>query len=406
MTYQSVPNQEQRGAFASAEKKHPFIDADSHIEDHDGIFEHLDRAFWHRRPKIVHIGDMIAHRTQRNYAWLIDGEMRPKMQGYQASCHASPITTDYARLKPVSTAIQGILDIDAYCAKMDEIQLDVATIYSTLFLQPLTRDPLFEDALMRAYNSHMAETCGQRPDRLKWAALLPMRLPHLAVKEVHRAKALGASSLMVLGTVGSVLLHDRRFDPVWAAAEEVGLPVCVHVGWAHDGIGEGLDSPAAAFILNFELTIVFGFFSFLGGGILDRFKSLKVGFLEGGASWFPTVMDRMDKWRVTPAAEVWPAEKSPMEYIREREIYFTVEGDEANLADFTNLIGPDRILGAADFPHTHYAGGKLGEAFSSIRERDDVPEDQKDLIFGPNAMRFYGFKPEDVYFGKAGAAAR
>ena len=216
MTYQSVPNR--RGAFASAEKKHPFIDADSHIEDHDGIFDHLDRAYWHRRPKIVHIGDMIAHRTQRNYAWLIDGEMRPKMQGYQASCHASPIVTDYAKLKPVSTAIQGILDVDAYCAKMDEIQLDVATIYSTLFLQPLTRDPLFEAALMRSYNSWMAETCAKKPTRLKWAALLPMRLPDQAVKEVHRAKALGATSLMVLGTVGSVLLHDRRFDPVWAAA--------------------------------------------------------------------------------------------------------------------------------------------------------------------------------------------
>ena len=147
-------------------------------------------------------------------------------------------------------------------------------------------------------------------------------------------------------------------------------------------------------------TIVFGFFSFLGGGILDRFKSLKVGFLEGGASWFPTVLDRMDKWRVTPAAEVWPAEKAPIDYLREREIYFTVEGDEANLPAFVDLIGADRILGAADFPHTHYAGGKLGEAFGSIRERDDVPDAHKDLIFGPNAMRFYGLKPEDVHFSK------
>ena len=40
------------------------------------------------------------------------------------------------------------------------------------------------------------------------------------------------------------------------------------------------------------------------------------------------------------------------------------------------------------------------KASGSIRERDDVPHAHKDLIFGPNAMRFYGLKPEDVHFSK------
>lgn len=402
MTYQQPPaDKKTRTAFSSAsQKKYPFIDADSHIEEHDGVFDYLDKDYAHRRPKIVHIGDMIQHRTSRNAVWLIDGEMRPKMQGYNASVHASPIDSDYARLKPVNTAVQGLTDVDAYCAAMDEIHLDVATLFPTLFLQPLTRDPLFEAALMRSYNSFMGETCGQRPDRLKWAALVPLRAPQEGVKEVRRAKALGASAITITGTAGDILLHDRRFDPVWAEIQDQGMPLCIHVGWTHDGIGASCDSPAAGFILNFELGIVFGLFSFLAGGILDRFPRLRIAFIEGGADWFPTAVGRMEKWRKTPTAEVWPAEKGPMEYLREREIYFTVEGDEDTLVDFVNFVGVNRILGAADFPHVHYEGGKLGEAFGDIREREDISDSDKDLIFGANALNFYGYKVEDLYFAR------
>ena len=92
---------------------------------------------------------------------------------------------------------------------------------------------------------------------------------------------------MLLPTAGNVLLHDRRFDKLFGYFEESGLPVCVHVGWSHDGIRESCDFPAASFILNFEMSMVMGFFSFLGGGILDRFPNLEVAFLEGGIGWYP-----------------------------------------------------------------------------------------------------------------------
>lgn len=229
---------------------------------------------------------------------------------------------------------------------------------------------------------------------------MPLRAPQEGVKEVRRAKALGASAITITGTAGDILLHDRRFDPVWAEIQDQGMPLCIHVGWTHDGIGASCDSPAAGFILNFELGIVFGLFSFLAGGILDRFPRLRIAFIEGGADWFPTAVGRMEKWRKTPTAEVWPAEKGPMEYLREREIYFTVEGDEDTLVDFVNFVGVNRILGAADFPHVHYEGGKLGEAFGDIREREDISDSDKDLIFGANALNFYGYKVEDLYFAR------
>jgi len=368
----------------------PSIDADSHIEEHEGIFDYLDKAFEHRRPRIVDIGDMIKHRPTRNKAWIIDGEMRPKMQGYNSSCHASPPTSDYGKLKPVSIGIQTLSDVPAYLAALDSINLDISVLYPTLFLQPLSRDPFFEAALVGAYNSYMAEQCGKAPDRLKWGGMLPVRLPEMALAEVKRIKALGASSCMMLPTAGNVLLHDRRFDPVYAYLEEQQLPLCIHVGWSHDGIQDSCAEPPTSFILNFEMSMMMGFYSIIGGGVLDRFPRLKVAFLEAGIGWYPAILSRMDHWAETPAAEVWLSQKKPSNYLRENQVYFTVEGDEDDLPSFVQFAGEDRIIGSADFPHVHYSGGRLSKAFDEIKTRGDLTATVKEKILGRNSIAFYG----------------
>jgi predicted TIM-barrel fold metal-dependent hydrolase len=91
----------------------------------------------------------------------------------------------------------------------------VFLIFPTIFLEPLSEDPRFEAALMKSYNSWMASACGKHPDRLKWAAVLPMRSVPEAVEETRHAKDLGAVSLAVYGTVGETLLSHEDFDPVW-----------------------------------------------------------------------------------------------------------------------------------------------------------------------------------------------
>ena len=39
---------------------------------------------------------------------------------------------------------------------------------------------------------------------------------------------LGAVAVATYGTAGSHLLHSEHLDPVWQAAVEVDLPICVH----------------------------------------------------------------------------------------------------------------------------------------------------------------------------------
>ena len=66
---------------------------------------------------------------------------------------------------------------------------------------------------MKSYNSWMASACRKHPDRLKWAAVLPMGSVPEAVEEMRRAKDLGAAGLAVYGTVGETLFEPRGFRP-------------------------------------------------------------------------------------------------------------------------------------------------------------------------------------------------
>jgi predicted TIM-barrel fold metal-dependent hydrolase len=40
----------------------------------------------------------------------------------------------------------------------------------------------------------------------------------------------------------------------------------------------------------------------------------------------------------------------------------------------------------------HYAGGQLGEGFTLLREHAALSPDDKRLILGENAIRFYGLE--------------
>ncbi|WP_339804657.1 amidohydrolase family protein [uncultured Marinobacter sp.] len=367
----------------------PFIDADSHIEESEEVFKYIDKEYEHRRPTIVDIEGVIKHRPTRNKVWLVDGEIRPKLMGQNPSCYASPPTSDYAKSKPVSVSVQALMDPDEYIECMQTIGLDVSVLYPTLMLHPLTRDPGFEEALARAYNSFMGERCGRRSENLKWAAVLPMRNPDAAAREVRRAKSLGASTCMLLSTVGDIPLHDRRFDIVYETLCLEKMPMSIHVGWPHDSLNDSISSIPASLVLHFEAGMLHGMFSVLAGGILDRFPELKVAFVEAGAVWLPTFLDRAEKWRKTPTAEIWLAEKGPVDYLRENQVFFTVEGDEPRLEEFVALVGENRILGSADFPHVHYEGGKLSETFKDLVTHPGFTNQTKARFLGKNSLDFY-----------------
>ena len=248
------------------------------------------------------------------------------------------------------------------------------------------QDPRFETALMRSYNTWMAGVCKQKSDRLKWAGVLPMRFVPEAVEEVRRCKELGAVATAVFGTVGEKLLSHEDFDPVWAEAERLKIPVCVHTGWCHPGLKRPFTDSYGAHVLGFTLPVLIGFFAFLGGGILDRFPRIKVAFLEAGADWVPYLIERMDHYFHSETANNRPLPKRrATDYVRDCQVYFTCEAEEKLLPQVMGFVGEDRIMISADMPHGEAREGSVEE----IKERNDLSQVVKQRILGDNAARFY-----------------
>jgi predicted TIM-barrel fold metal-dependent hydrolase len=362
------------------------IDADSHIEEPVEMWDHLDPAFQSRRPFPITIEKNVGH-TNLNAFWYIDGNVVPKLVGQGSMVIATPLTSTYAQAKPFSVGSQGLTDVKARLKDLDQFGVDIQVIFPTLFLANVTDDLNFEAALIRAYNSYLAQACAQAPDRLKWAAVVPLRSPAESAKEVRRCKELGAVAVATLGTAGETMLHHASLFPVYEEIERQNLALCVHVGWSHPGLNKSCENIYIARV-SFTLPVMAAFWSILGGGVLDHFPRLRVAFLEAGSEWLPYWVGRMDHYYQADTSNArggYMPKKRPPEYLQEGRVFFTCEAEEKFLPQVIELLGEDQMMASADIPH----GEARERSMDVVRERKDLSETVKRKILGQNAAKFY-----------------
>lgn len=367
------------------------FDSDSHIQETGGSWElYLDEAFQHRRPHVID-NPFVSERPERNKTWYIDGRLVPKNQGAGGVVMSTPCEMDFAKRKPVPVEVQACTDPVRRAEFMRESGVDRSVLFSTLFLETLTDDLVYEAALMRAWNDWMAQMCARSSGALDYAALVPVRDPWLAVREMQHAKERGAVTVMILPTAGERMLHDPLLDPFWSEAQNLNMPVCVHIGWPNPRVTNECTTPSSIFLGAFDTSVWWGYLSVLTGGIFDRFKHLKIAFLEHDARWFKLFLERAMHWYPTAACKPWPAKKSPEAYLREHQVYFSYEGDYAFMPEFMELVGTDRVMGAFDFPHTHYGVASISASFDFMREHTGLSYDLKRKVLHDNCAAFYGF---------------
>jgi uncharacterized protein len=234
------------------------------------------------------------------------------------------------------------------------------------------RDPDFTYGAARAHNRAIVDFCSA--DR----RLLPVGFVPLSDFERARAMAeeavrLGCKALLVSSACppGHSPSHVGLF-PVWAVAEEAGLPIVLHVG----GGGKLLDAdyfenglpPVPDFhggAENFRsvdfMAIPFPpmltLSTMIFDGVLDRFPRLKIGVIEQGAVWLPSWMRQLDTALEAFARNEERLRKlrlRPSEYVR-RQIRVTPYPAEP-VGWIVEQAGEDVCLFSSDYPHVE--GGR------------------------------------------------
>jgi predicted TIM-barrel fold metal-dependent hydrolase len=369
------------------------IDADGHVEENLDTFsdKYLDPSYRALRPRVTGM-EGLAY-------WVIDEQLYPRRVG--PGCHNLGTPTNYngqlaphAQGKTDSIASMELSDVEARVKAMDEEDIALQVIYTTLFLAyPLTTNVGLATALTSSYNRWMADRLGGH-HRIKWSAVVNLDDASGAVRQVHEAKKLGAVSVMVLGTAGNDMLDHSRLLPFYEALVEENLALGVHVGWSCPAVNNLYSHIYPSGVIAFHIPLMMGFTALVSGGILDRFPDLRVVFLEAGCQWVPFILERMHHRFKNQGStlrkflpQTAPIQKLPvMEYIKRGNIYFSTEVEDEILPNVLNLVGEGQVIFGSDMPH----GDREPCAARMLQERKDIAASAKLSILDKNPTRLYG----------------
>jgi predicted TIM-barrel fold metal-dependent hydrolase len=217
---------------------------------------------------------------------------------------------------------------------------------------------------------------------------------HRDVREAARLERC-VTELGYVGIVTAQHILNRNldalsFDPVWATAERLGVPVCVHGGGqapgqvpiAIDRFTTRLEKHAITHPVGAMLALT----SFTVGGVMAHFPNLRVAFLEAGAGWLPFWLERLDEhWDLMP--EQAPLlDRPPSEYIARRG-FVSCEPEERALPWVLETLDDDLVCFASDYCHWDCA---FPNSVKLLVDRDDLSDHAKAAILGANGARLYG----------------
>jgi predicted TIM-barrel fold metal-dependent hydrolase len=369
------------------------IDADGHVEENPETFsdKYLDPSYRALRPRVTGM-DGLAY-------WMIEEQLYPRRVG--PGCHNLGTPTSYngqlaahARAKTDTVASMELSDIGARLKAMDEEDIAVQVIYTTLFLAyPLTTNVGLATALTSAYNRWMGDRLSGQ-ERIKWSAVVNLDDVAAAVQQVREAKKLGAVSVMVLGTAGDDLLDHPRLLPFYEAVAAENLALGVHVGWSCPAVNNLYSHIYPSGVIAFHIPLMMAFTALVGGGVLDKFPDLRVVFLEAGCQWVPFIIERMHhRYKNQGSAlrkflpQTAPAQQLPvMDYIKRGNIYFSTEVEDEILPHVLDLVGEGQVIFGSDMPH----GDRERCAARMLEERSDIGASAKASILEHNPKRLYG----------------
>jgi predicted TIM-barrel fold metal-dependent hydrolase len=257
-----------------------------------------------------------------------------------------------------------------------------------------------------AFNRWQSDFCADSDDRLFGAAFLPMVDVQQTISMMHAARKRGDVAVnlpafpqsihkfttkdsvwqaMTGDVTGNRQYRDPEFDPLWAAAIDLDMPITFHLGAR---VSRFKDKT------NFLPDVVMGKPAMLEipaimiyGGVFDRFPKLRIGLIEAGVGWIPWAANYMDRtWHMQ---RHWTEcdIKHPPSYYFDQNVYASFISDPIGV-ELRHRPGGKNIMWSSDYPHSEttfpHSHKVIAENFQG------VPHSERDWIIAGCAKKFYG----------------
>jgi predicted TIM-barrel fold metal-dependent hydrolase len=314
---------------------------------------------------------------------------RTKEGGYLFTIYGKPLLPDLqATIFSEMDNVAGSTRMDARMHDLDIEGIDKELVFGNVVAAFYTYPDLeAREWIYRIYNEYLAEMQALAPGRFYGVGLLnywDMAKCRSALEEI---KSLGLKTFVIPQFPKGANREPMNYcldemRPLWEAIDEVGLPMCFHVG---EQLQEGPGGCGVSMMLNFA-PFRKSMAELIFGGMLDRHPSIQATFVEGDINWIPGALQTADMVYHAYAHEIQPKIEHPPRNYWEKNLHATFMSDRAGLR-LIDEIGADRVMWSNDYPHQESV---YGAGWTSIQDvLDVVSEDDARKILGGNALELF-----------------
>jgi predicted TIM-barrel fold metal-dependent hydrolase len=179
------------------------------------------------------------------------------------------------------------------------------------------------------------------------------------------------------------------FDPVWSAAQNLGIGVGLHLVVHRAYIGNEWYKDHDPGFMFLSMNVIqdprMALTTMVYDGVFERFPQLRVATIESASGWVAEWLDRLD-YRFSYMGHTCQMKRPASEYF-ERNIWISADPVERTLPYMVELVGDHKFFIGSDYPH---AEGFVRPVEKARKALARLPQASIDKILGDNAAQFFG----------------
>jgi aminocarboxymuconate-semialdehyde decarboxylase len=239
-----------------------------------------------------------------------------------------------------------------WLAAQDERGIDMQVL-SINFYWWYARERDLARQIVRKHDEGLSAWCKQHPDRFVALTSVALQHPDLAAEQLEYAvKELGLRGASIGGHVNGEPPSSEKYDPFWAKAQELGVPVFMHpnnaTNIAREGALDGRGGLGNIVGNPLETTVFLSRMIF--DGTFDRFPRLKVVAAHGGG-YLPSYLGRTEVACTVRSDANCANKRMPSEYLKDQIMVDSMVFSSEGLRHLVAETGVSQVVYGSDIPY-------------------------------------------------------
>ena len=382
------------------DKIRPFVfSCDAHVAEPPELFlkampGHLKQFAIHSEAdgdvRITRIGDQVVLKINTNFHQHKTGEGDAAFNAQASDRSCTDASDNFVSDCAVDTKRRGARDLELRLADMARDGVDAELVFPSLGLMlPRINDREAQRVACQIWNDWAWDYTAPVRDKLIPAAMIPCIDFDDALAECKRTADKGFAAFCLWEGLNNY--NDPRWDPIFALAGDLGIPLVFHTGVGNINI-RALKGPGGALYnytrqMNDSVDVIT---QLVAGGVLDRNPNAHILFAEHSAGWLWGLAERMDEVYNGHAPSISPKlSRLPSQIVRD-QVHCALQNDGNSSMAIRKGVGIDALLFATDYPHAEGTFPFSKQVIDKlVADNPDVTTDELVAVLGGNAAKLF-----------------